>query len=111
MSEKYYVFKKQQLIDLILDLQDAGDYSIQDIKERIERNALKDAEVIRSQDILAAPGLYAYAATAQSMIELLGELGYTDDTAEQVGKLSVVRDYFFQAAQRAQGIVGKRVPD
>lgn len=66
---------------------------------------LDDAVVIRKRDVFAAPALYAYAATIQSVIEVQ-EASQKVDTDH----LRELVDFFAGEADQARRIQGK-VPD
>jgi hypothetical protein len=74
---------------------------------------LDDAVVIRTGDIFAASGLYAYAHTIHTHIELVRRFhGDTIDysTETQLQRLGEIRDYFMDRAHEAEEKYGK-VPD
>lgn len=59
---------------------------------------LDDAVVIRTHDSFATSGLYGYAHTIQTSLELAG----TSLTPEVRHALEVSRDYFYTRAQEAE---------
>lgn len=64
---------------------------------------LKDAEVIRLQDVTAAPLLHAYASITKSVEEVLAARGVTVDLTEQ-------SDWAHEAAIRSESM-NRRLPD
>src|SRR5437660_11303948 len=70
-NEKYFVFKQsdfhQWLNDILVDLSKLGTW---------EDRYLKDAVVIRLQDIYAAQAFWEYAGNIRSTIDLLDLLGH-----------------------------------
>ena len=70
---------------------------------------LPDAVVIRLQDIFAAPALFTYANSIQTVIELLDQWG-TDISLPTYDHLTEIRDYFFERATTAQASY-KKLPD
>ncbi len=61
--------------------------------------ALDDAVVIRTHDVFAAPGLYAYAQNIQTIIELTEADEYDEGVWEG---LHHVRDYIMDRAAEAE---------
>jgi hypothetical protein len=71
-----------------------------------EQMRLKDAEVIRHQDIFAAPALYEYAQSIRTAIEIMEKCGVTPPE-----HLQSVADYFMAAGERASKCRTTKLPD
>jgi len=71
-----------------------------------ERSRLKDAEVIRHQDIFAAPALFEYAQSIRTAIEIMEKCGVTPPE-----HLQSVADYFMAAGERASKCRTTKLPD
>lgn len=98
-DDKYMVFKRSEMEAWAYD-PDAPSFSN-------APKALEDAVVIRTQDLFAASGLYAYAHT------IMTHIGLMDTTATgyaRAGRLREIADYFFDRAREAEETVGK-IPD
>lgn len=93
--EKYVVFKKEEF-----------DNYFQDTRVHYGLVPLKDAHVIREQDIFAAPVLSTYASSVQTAIEILQHAGQVPPDY-----LYKARDHFFEAARSAEANTTKGFPD
>ena len=100
--DKYVVFKVEEWDAFIgfLNLQ----YSA--ILPRLP-DAVPDAEVFRHQDLATAPVLY----TAASVYRSLQEVADGHITPLQQRYLASVADHFFEAAEKASGLPGRKLPD
>lgn len=90
-DDKYVVMQREQF-EFMMHVAQVG------IDETI---ILKDAVVIRTQDIFSGPGLSAYAMDIQTALDLNAVMGGTVFTLEQAKRLAVMRDYFYVRAQEA----------
>jgi hypothetical protein len=100
---KYVVFEADAFFDVAREIN--GSNADASALAKIE---LKGAEVIRLRDILAGPGLHAYAGAAQSMIDGIERRWTDDDISEEDARardsLSRVRDWAHHAALEADAI-------
>lgn len=70
---------------------------------------IEDAVVIRTQDIFAAPALYAYANCISTCIEILSQ---TDDyPTPLLTRLREISDYFMDRGDEADNHHSRKVPD
>lgn len=102
-DEKYVVFKRAEFDEFVSTHREV--FEVAD--PWLFPNALEDAVVIRTQDLFAASGLYAYAHT------IMTHIGLMDKTATgyaRAGRLREIADYFFDRAREAEETVGK-IPD
>lgn len=81
-TDKYVVFNREQLYNLLVDLGVADE-----ILARVRNTELKDAVVIRRQDRFASPCLLTYAM----MISMVAESHPDPDVQEE---LTIIADYF-----------------
>ena len=91
--DKYVVFKRQELKELLGGLLHPGrvlDYDIE----------LKDAVVIRKQDRMAAGALYAYATACWLTADVLLEVGKTKEAEE----LTEIGNFFNEQYEEARNI-------
>lgn len=110
-DEKYVVFRRGDWEKFCRRLATDHQLSINN------GDALRDAVVIRTHDIFATQGLWAYAHQIQTLLEL------TRVTAREIGgglldgqvtALEGVRDYFHDRAQEAEEIMVRgqaKLPD
>lgn len=98
MSEKYVVFKRSDWNELLISH-----------REHVKSFQVEDAEVIRHQDITAAPIFSTYAHMIISFRDLL----YRDQPGVPPGwaSLTEIADYFAAAADKAEAYPNKRLPD
>lgn len=73
---------------------------------KFESLRLKDAEVIRHQDIFAAPALFEYAQSIRTAIEIMEKCG-----VKPPEHLQSVADYFMSAGERASKCRTTKLPD
>lgn len=106
MEQKYVVFKKSDFDRLMKEVPSRS------LETELRAAEVEDCFVIRFQDVLAGPGLHAYAHSAETMIEgaLFGSEG-ADPVPSFVSGLEHVRDAAFEAAQIADEYPNKKVPD
>lgn len=106
-DEKYIVFKRDEF-DRWMSMDDDN---CQDISPP---EHLRDAVVIRTKDLIAGPGLHAYAANVQTAIEALDfSQRRTDGLAstevdELISRLSSLADYMHERATEADEIARNR---
>jgi len=113
MNDKYIVLKRKHFEGLMEDSRSlVAEYPVVSrILERLEELELPDAEVIRHQDLFAAPGLFAYANVIQTGLDLMFPDGPVEATREVRSHLADIRDYFWQAAQESNDHPHKKIPD
>jgi len=95
-DDKYVVIKRDEYVEWF-----ARNVAVID-----QPKLLEDAVVIRTQDIFAASGLYAYAHTLLTHCELLEHM-FGADTSE----LRAIADYFFERAHEAEHHPRRKLPD
>jgi hypothetical protein len=73
---------------------------------------IKDAEVIRKQDITSAPIFHAYSSIIMSYVEVLLSLGAEADpeTMKRIEGLQEIADHFHRAAVDAELWPTKKLP-
>jgi hypothetical protein len=71
-----------------------------------EKARIKDAEVIRHQDVFAAPAFFEYAQSIRTAIEILEHLG-----VPAPDHLQGIADYFMGAGERASKCRTTKLPD
>lgn len=100
MDDKYVVMKQKDLDAL------RGDgVELERFKATVKKLALVDAVVIRTRDVFATGGLWAYAHQIQTLLELTRTLSRDLGSGllvDKVNKLEEVRDYFSDRAQEAE---------
>lgn len=109
MEQKYVVFKKDDfamVVDAVLSGEDP-----ESVEGSLTQLELTDLFVIRFQDVLAGPGLHAYAGAAQTMIQGMRMIEPIEGTGDRVKALERVRDAAFEAANAADEYPNKKVPD
>jgi hypothetical protein len=109
-NDKYVVFKSEELIEA-----DKKHLVLGDLPE-----PLKDAVVIRLQDVFAGPGLFAYASAIQTAIDIMDmeaqmlsmhrEETWSTDPRTRM-QLEELRDFFAEQAQLAVDHPHKKIPD
>lgn len=72
---------------------------------------LEDAVVIRTQDVFAGPGLFAYASAIQTALDIIDMLPGDATKLRQWEKLEPLRDFFQEQAVLAEKSPIKKVPD
>lgn len=83
------------------------------MKERVQDRfvneglLLEDAEVIRHQDITAAPIFHHYASSMETVIELAQHFGAEVD----VEQLRAVAEHFMEAAITSERHPNRKLPD
>lgn len=98
MSGKYVVFKAEDYHKLMEEL---GGVAF----AKLAKIEIPDAEVIRHQDLTAAPCLYAYAAIIQSFAELRND-------PEEKQRLLCISDWAHDAAYKSEKLGYRRkLPD
>jgi hypothetical protein len=114
-NDKYVVFKRDEFNEWARVMHDA----VEEVAEGKELNlrvhlnqiSLQDAVVIRKQDVFAAPGLYGYAASIQTAIEVAQRLDPSSLTEEEQWRLEALRDFFFEQGHEAAEHSPKKIPD
>lgn len=110
IDSKYVVFKSEDW-SLFADamgedgVHQGGQFGIY-ITELSDR-MLSDAEVIRHQDITAAPIFHHYASAIETILELAQQVGLNVNEAD----LRQVADHFHQAAVAAENHPHRKLPD
>ena len=74
---------------------------------RLIPDAVPDAEVLRHQDLAAAPVLF----TAASVYQSLAEVAADQLSPRQKEDLKAVADHFFEAAERSSSLPKRKLPD
>jgi hypothetical protein len=97
-SPKYAVIKWKDWTDICKQQGSGQDF---------EEMRLKDAEVIRKQDITAAPIFHHYASQIATFIELGKKFGLPFDFSE----LEQIRDHFHNAALDSENLPVHKIPD
>lgn len=77
---------------------------------------LEDAVVIRTQDIFAAPALYAYANCISTCREILERVQQVDGNRASfhpayLERLRTIEEYFMDRGDEADNHASKKVPD
>jgi hypothetical protein len=109
-NDKYVVFKSEDWSAF----EGAFDATTQNREPRLTPMLpmpLMDAVVIRKQDVFAAPGLYGYAASIQTAIEVAQRLDPSSLTEEEQWRLEALRDFFFEQGHEAAEHSPKKIPD
>lgn len=70
---------------------------------------LQDAEVIRGQDVTAAPVFHAYASIINSFSDLLASRGV--QPVARHDDLLAIADHFHEAALRSEARADRKLPD
>jgi hypothetical protein len=109
-EEKYLVFKSNELIELFgkygLPMDDTDCAPVAEaILTDVENKRIKDAVVIRKQDVFAGPALHGYAASISVSARVL--MSKVPDVATQ---LQDIADYFHREAVDADATSSK-LPD
>lgn len=110
---KYIVFKRDDYDELIGDADEKEDgHVVSALIDQLDRVWLRDAVVIRRQDLFAAPALDTYANSITIAIDVLTKCqpGGEDDT-DVVKRLQEVADYFHEQAQKSWETQGRKLPD
>lgn len=94
-DEKYITFNRQEFMETVGDLEGLG--------TRYAGLALKDAVVIRRQDLFASPCLDVYART-------IAIVASREDDRKVKGELLAIADYFQRQAELAAE-EGFKLPD
>ena len=94
-NDKYVVFKRD-------------DWSWENVN-LTPQDEVKDAVVIRLQDVFAESALWTYANEIRAALEILQLLGIDNDD-EHLRRLDEIAEYFCMMADAA-GRTGKKVPD
>jgi len=104
-DQKYVVFKRE-------DLEKVAPQLFDDLEDDdVSRFVVKDAVVIRLQDIFSGPGLHAYANVVQTSIDMIRQLGTPLAQDAYLERLESLRDFFFSRASDADEVPHKKVPD
>ena len=103
MNDKYFVCKKSDLRELFKRFNNPMDEAL--LREVTDLE-LPDAEVIRQQDITAAPIFHHYSSGINTLIEL------ADSFAIPVNRLRLreIADHFHEAAMAAEQ-ADHKIPD
>lgn len=100
---KYAVFKWDEFNAMALAIFDG-----EPIDDLVDRYRVKDAEVIRHQDLTAAPLFYAYASIIHSFADLASQSG----TLTQYESLREIADHFMSAAEVSEALgEHRKLPD
>lgn len=103
-NDKYVVFKKEQF--------DHWMRRVRAFKPDDHPDMLKDAIVIRRQDIFAGPGLHAYAAAISTVIEMMeGGVIFPMVMEQNLPQLYALREFFHAQALLADEYKDKKFPD
>lgn len=100
MEQKYVVFKKEDWDRIVGSTVEVPHWT---------DDQVHDCFVIRFQDVLAGPGLHAYAGAAQTFLEGMAVRAMGKGRVEE--SLEKVRDAAFEAANIADNYPNKKVPD
>lgn len=101
-NDKYIVFKREEFDQFLTAVAAFGDeHQCCDLPILPEH--LKDATVIRGQDVFAGPALHTYAA----MIGIVAAMNEGDVRA----RLTATADLFHERAIAADSLVTKKLPD
>jgi len=116
MGDKYVVFKSKdfnawarQMNETLFSLGHPEGDRPTDIS--LTEMMLRDAVVIRKQDIFAASALHAYADTIQTALEIIEQIGAPLAKSAYIKRLEETRDYFFHAAEDAAEVEYPKIPD
>ena len=108
-NDKYLVFKSDPINTTYDPVK--NQYILGGAVER----AIYDGVVIRTQDVFAGPGLYAYSAAIQTAIDFIEHRWVGEDITEEEGalrdNLASLRDFFAEQAELATQHPNKKVPD
>jgi hypothetical protein len=109
MSDKYVVFPVDAWDQFIKALSEPATIDIEQAMAMLTLlpEPVPDAEVFRHKDLVAAPIFYNASSIYQSYLELVGN-HLTDD---QRAYMREVVDHFFEAAEKATGLPGRKLPD
>lgn len=110
-DEKFVVFKREDWDRWVLmvageDHEHPESYAPHFLSE----NTVKDATVIRCQDIFAAPALSAYADTITTALEI-SDLFPREANGQVRSALQRSADFFHERAEEARGWPHKKLPD
>lgn len=111
-DEKYVVVKREAFDQLLIFFADKLSPAVGEALNTFASAVLEDAVVIRTQDIFATSGLWAYAHTMQTYIELTHSQRMM--TSEELKNLAEARDYFSDRANEAERMLASgraKVPD
>lgn len=99
--DKYVVFKRRDWDQFM------ADWSPDEMVSECADKALTDAVVIRRQDVFAPSGLYAYANSIQTALEII----HGKVTVDEAIHMRNLADYFADQADKASRTIGRKVPD
>lgn len=102
VNGKYVVFKAENWDDF-----KEGILSEKQV-EYMETALVKDAVVIRRQDIFASSGFYAYAQAIHTAIEMVEQLGFPSIT--KLRELREIAEYFMNQGDAAK-LAQHKLPD
>lgn len=106
-NDKYFVCKIDDLDDTFKALGDTVDRDIMSrFRKGLEDIELGGAEVIRHQDITAAPIFHHYASSIMTIVELADKFNTPIDKRG----LTAIADHFHEAAEAAERVEHK-LPD
>lgn len=101
--KKYIVFKVEDFDNFVEKAHDQG------FADYILPPEIEDAEVIRGQDIAAAPIFHTYASMILSYRQILASRVGIQQSEQQ--DLIRIADHFHLAAVKAEGNPNRRLPD
>ena len=102
IDEKYVVWKRKDWEKFLEDWAGADEEMVRDLNEA----ALKDATVIRGQDLFAAPALDCYANSIGIAMMVMPVVTHDHQRKE----LEKTMDYFHERATEAR-MIGFKLPD
>jgi hypothetical protein len=113
MSEKYVVFKREDIKSLVDEIRESDG---QDADIAVDAWRLDDAVVIRKRDVFAPPALDTYANSILAAVEVLrdtnktGDDGVTPEVFGVIRRLQGIADYFYDQAREAWD-TDRKLPD
>ena len=102
---KYAVLKWKDW-KLLVDL--AHNIGAPDILRHLIASRIQDAEVIRHQDLTAAPLFHSYASSIHSFMDLLKSRGMLTPSME--AEMTGIADHFHDAANKSEALEHRKLP-
>lgn len=102
IDEKYVVFRRDDFNDIFTD----NNLIAGKVRQDLSTIQVKDAVVIRTQDIFAAPALDAYANSISVALMIMGY-----KPGDPHPELANTADYFHERATEAWRREDKKIPD
>lgn len=111
-NDKYITFKRADY-DAVM-IRNANNMPVE-LKHVLLQSEVKDAVVIRRQDMFAGPALHAYAASIDVAVRIAMDMARAvprldEDTNRKIGDLRRIADYFHEQATICDDTNGK-LPD